>query len=118
MNKNISGQSDVSKGGLLGYCRRGPHAGKWGFDEEMDSAWDQVCRRPLLTAFGLKSCHWPFKKELIGWTEFRSPADVNLDSFTRVRAHTQHFPTFLLIFPLPNLLFGVKSEQAAFLNEE
>lgn len=89
MNKNIIGLPDVSKGGLPGYCRRGPQAGKWGFDEEMDSAWDRVCQRLWFeAAFGLKSCHWPFKMELIGWTELRSPADVNLDSFTRVRAHT------------------------------
>lgn len=39
LGKKISGQSEVSKGGLPGVLL-GPQAGKWGFDEETDSAWD------------------------------------------------------------------------------
>ena len=45
----------------------------------------------LLTAvFGFKSCHWPVKMELTGWTESRLPADVQLGQFYP-HAHTQHF---------------------------
>lgn len=53
----------------MGFCRRGSVVMPC-FDEGMHGVWDCVFWRLLLTtAFGFKFCPWPFKMELIGWTE-------------------------------------------------